>query len=404
MEVFQFHRNHFFFIRRFNDGFGDGVGGINFGSRRQGQQFIPVHIPMDQDVPYFEFPFRNGAGFIHHRRFHFGNDFHHRAPFEEDTGLGSGTDTGKEGQGNGNDKGTGAGNDEEREGRINAFFPIPAKEEGRNEGHRQGNEDHHRRINPGEPGNEPVDFWLAGYRIFHGVQDTAYHGFGENLRYLQVKGAGHIDAARIHCHAFFSSNGLWLTGDSGCVDLGGPFQNDAIQGNPVSGADKEDIAYLSFFRRYSFCLAAVYDSLYHFRPQVHGFHDLTAALSAGQVLAIFADAVEEHDPHGFRVFPDTEGAEGGYGHKEGFIKEFAVGDILQGVPYDGPTKNDIGNEEENIAIEFWSPREVVKHHADGENHAANGEMNFFLLIEGFFLFIGPCFSLGCPYFFVDFRG
>ena len=81
-----------------------------------------------------------------------------------------------------------------------------------------------------------------------------------------------------------------------------------------------------------------------------------------------------------------------------------MGDILQGVPYDGPAKNDIGNEEENIAIKFGSPREVVEHHAHGENHAANGEMNFFFLIEGFILFISPCFSLGCPYFFVDFRG
>ncbi len=43
---------------------------------------------------------------------------------------------------------------------------------------------------------------------------------------------------------------------------------------------------------------------------------------------VFPDPIKEHDAHGFRVFLDGKGAQGGDAHQEIFVKYLAFGDVF----------------------------------------------------------------------------
>ena len=82
---------------------------------------------------------------------------------------------------------------------------------------------------------------------------------------------------------------------------------ESVQGDTVAGADKKNVSYPGLFRRNGFHFITG-ETLHHFRTKIYGVHNLFPALSAGQILEIFTDAVEEHDTHRFRVLLNAEGA------------------------------------------------------------------------------------------------
>ena len=380
MKIFYIRQWEILCMGSFNNGFSNGVGGVDFTGSGQGKNVFFLIFPIGNDGADFEFSFCNGACFIHDSCFDFGNHFHHCAALKENAIFGSPSYACKESQRNGNDKGAGAGNNQESEGSINPFFPVSAKEKGRNHSCQQGGCYDGGRINSGKTGNEAVNLRLTGHCIFHGIQNTADHGFGKNFHDLDFNGAGHIHAARVYMAAFFGSYWFRLAGNSRCIDFRTSFHNQSVQGDTVAGADQKDIAHSGIFRRKCFHLIPGY-AVNHLGTKVYSRHNLAAASVAGQVLQIFTDAVEEHDAHSFRIFLYAEGSQGGNGHEESFIEEFPMGHIFQGCPYNGAAQNKVGNKEQHVSVQFRHSqsldRMIVEQHAQNEEKAANPKLSFF---------------------------
>ncbi|MBR2390412.1 MAG: hypothetical protein IKA94_06415 [Mogibacterium sp.] len=76
----------------------------------------------------------------------------------------------------------------------------------------------------------------------------------------------------------------------------------------------------------------------HFRPKVHGLHDLLPAPLHSPVLEVFAHPVEQHNTHSLGVFADQKRADGGDGHEEVFIEHMAFGQVPQGSLHNIPAQ------------------------------------------------------------------
>ena len=65
---------------------------------------------------------------------------------------------------------------------------------------------------------------------------------------------------------------------------------------------------------------------------VHKTADGVTGTVYRKVAEPFAELIKQHNGNGFHVFAESKSAEGGYGHKEAFVKNFTVNYILSGFP------------------------------------------------------------------------
>ena len=86
---------------------------------------------------------------------------------------------------------------------------------------------------------------------------------------------------------------------------------------------------------------------------------MAAAAGDGSVFKVFADAVEQHDAHGFGEATGEERADGGKGHQEVLVQHLAPGKVLYGRHNDFPAQQDIGHEAHAQRRPFQS--EMVQH-------------------------------------------
>ena len=155
---------------------GDGMGGGGF---RQGGVFQQVLIRQGR-VVYggdLENALRQGAGLVEDHDARTAQLLQPHGPFHQDARLARSADAGEKRQGDADNQGAGAGDDQEGQGPVNPFAPLRRKaqeeppDQGRQEGQRQGAEDHRGSIIPGETGDEGFRPGFQGGGVLHQLQD-----------------------------------------------------------------------------------------------------------------------------------------------------------------------------------------------------------------------------------------
>ena len=343
-DLLRFFQRNALFLGRGQDADADGMGGILFTDGGHFQHLLGIHSFQGINLLQNKVALGDGTGFVHHHSLDIFHGFQRDTALEEDALFGTGADAGKEGQRHTEHQGTGTADDQEGQGGIDPVAPVAGEEGGQNGGG-QSQSHHHRGIDPGKPGDEPVNFGLAGGGIFHRIQNTGNHRLFQHFFRPHFQQAGGIDAAGSHRAAFGHLHRHRLTGHRGGIDAAFALCDNAIQGNPVAGAYQQDVSHLSLGSRDGFGSAFTQHPLHHFGPQVHRLHDLAAALFHSPVLEVFTGPVEQHDAHRFGEVVNAQRAQGGNAHQEVFIKHMAPGQVFQSGEQHFAAQYHIGNQE-----------------------------------------------------------
>ena len=270
----------------------------------------------------------DGAGLIHDDGLDLAHGFHGLAALKEDPPLAARADTGEESQRHAENQRAGAAHDQEGQSGVHPFAPV-AGNEGGDDRRQHGGAYYDGGVYPGKAGDEAVDLGLAGGGVFHAVQNAGDHGLGQGLFHPDGELTCGIDAAGDHAVSLSYGNRHRLAGDGGGVNAAAAADHDAVQRDPVAGTNQHDIADFGFSCGNLPHRLPIHQ-LHHLRAEVNGFHDLAAAAGDGSVFKIFADAVEQHDAHGFGEAAGEERADGGKGHQEVLVQHPTPGEILHG--------------------------------------------------------------------------
>ena len=162
-------------------------------------------------------------------------------------------------------------------------------------------------------------------------------------------------------------------------------ENHAVQGDAVAGQDAQHVAHLSLPGRNH---GALFQGD-HFRPQVHGFHDLAAAPGHGLSSKIFADAVEQHNADGFREAAHGEGAQGGNAHQEVLVQHMALEQVAAGGFQHRQAQHKIPGHEGNIGGDGQiQPFQEQAHHEETRAGEDGDEVRILFLLLGGWLGLG----------------
>ncbi len=85
-----------------------------------------------------------------------------------------------------------------------------------------------------------------------------------------------------------------FTGQGGRVQFGTAFDNHAVQGNPIPGADGDDLSHLHFFRRNLFQLS-VFLHIGEFGHHVQQCRHGISGFSYGDTLKQLSHLIENHN-------------------------------------------------------------------------------------------------------------
>ncbi len=310
-------------LGRRDDALGNGMGGLLLAVGANLQQLVAAH-----DFLHGKVALGDGAGLIHDDGLDLAHGLHGLAALKEDPPLAARADTGEEGQRHTENQRAGAAHDQEGQSGVHPFAPV-AGDEGGDDRRQHGGAYYDGGVDPGKAGDEAVDLGLAGGGVFHAVQNAGDHGLGQGLFHPDGELTCGIDAAGDHAVSLGNGNRHRLAGDGGGVNAAAAADHDAVQGDPVAGTNQNDVADFGFSRG-NFPHRFPIHQLHHLGAQVHRFHDLAAAAGDGSVFKVFADAVEQHDAHGFGKATGEERADGGKGHQEVLVQHPTPGEVLHG--------------------------------------------------------------------------
>ena len=365
------------------DADGDGVGRGRF---RQGSIFqhgFPVQFAV-VDIHDVEDAHGQGAGFVKDDGAGLRQRFQVIGSLDQNAGLARTADACKEAERDADDQRAGAADHQEGEGPVDPFAPVGRLAEDepdqRRKGCQRGGADHHhRRVIPGEAGDEVLGTGFAGGSVFHQVQHLADGGLAEDLCGPDVQNAAHVDAAADHFvsrphvprHAF--------AGQGAGVQAGLAGLHDAVDRDLFPGVDDDDAADLHFIRIHADQLSVLLN-VGVIRADIHQFADVPAAFTDGVALEQFADLVEQHDRNGLIIIPGLQQADGQrtqrrYGHEEVFVEHLAIQDALPGFLQDVISDDPVGNqpeqEQRNIADLHKLRQEMQEDHQHGGDDDAD---------------------------------
>ena len=308
------------------------MGGSIFTGGAQPQQLL---VPPNLLHP--EISLGQGSGFVHNHGPNPAHGLHGRAVLKEDTLLAPRTDSGEEGQGHAEHQRAGAAHYQEGQGRVHPVFPVPG-DQGGPDGRCGGDAHHHGGVNPGKPGDKPVDFGLPGGSALHAAQNPRDHGLLQGLLYPDGKLTLGVDTAGNHTVPRLHGHGHRLTGDGSGVQTAFPGDHHRIQGNPVSRPHQQHIAHPGLLRGNDRPVLPVQQGD-RLRPQVHRLHNLAAAALHRPVLEKLTHPVEQHNPHALGGIADAKRADGRGGHEEILIQYPAPEQAPHCLPRDFPAQH-----------------------------------------------------------------
>ena len=337
------------------DGDGDRMVGERFRVRRHGQHVIGVDAVLGVDGDHVEGAGCEGAGLVEHD----GVDLRQRlevvGALDEDAELGRPADAAEERQRHADDQGARAAHHEEGESAQDPIGPRLHAHQRRDDGDRQRREGDDGRVDACESRDEVLGVRLFLARVLHEFEDAAHGRGAEELGGADAQDARHVDAAGDDLRALLHVARHRFAGEGGGVELGGSIDDDAVDGNTLTGLDHDDVAYLHLVgidlrqRPIALDVRVVGRDVHHGRD---GF----AALAHGIALEQLADLVEQHDGRALRhmrlgVGEEDHGerADGGDGHEEALVEGLAATDVAPRLEKHVVPGDEVGDEVEREA-------------------------------------------------------
>ena len=307
------------------------------------------------DIHHVEDAHGQGAGFVKNHSSGIGQRFQVVGTFDQDAGFARAADSRKEAQRDADDQCAGAADDQEGQGPVNPVAPIRCladdqTNQGRKQCQRNGAEDNHRGVIPGEAGDKVFRAGFTGGGVLHQIQHFADGGFTEDLGGPDAQQAAHVDAAADDFISRLHIPGNAFTGQGAGVQAGFSILHNAVQRDLFPGIHRDDGADFHLVRIHLYQLSVLLN-VGIIRPDVHQLADIPAAFAYGIALEQFADLVKQHYGDGLVIIAgfqqaDGQGAEGGHGHEKVFIENLAVQDALPGLSQDIIADDKVGNQPE----------------------------------------------------------
>ena len=307
----------------------DWMGGISFSMCSKFQKIggIEARIDSRQNFRYFEFSFGQGSGFIKNNGGNFCNCFQKITALYKNTEFGSGTDSTKKSQWNGNDQCTRAGYNQENTGTLNPGRKSTTQYKRRNNSKNSSTKCYHRGIISGETGNEifkPCFFVTGIFYKFQNLCNSRILIFFGNT-YFQC--AVTVQASADHIITGSCLSGNRFSGQCGCINKRFAFYNSSIKRNLFSRTNHNDISDSNIFRIDLTDLSVLFQicirrcDAHHFGNGLSGFSDRIA-------LEQFTNLIEQHDRKGFRIFLNGECCKSSNHHQKVFIKDLTISNIF----------------------------------------------------------------------------
>ena len=333
-------------------GGGDGVRRVALDMGSQVQKFFFVN-DFRMDRRHFEDTFRKGAGLVENDRLHAAEGVHEVGSLDEDTLAGSPADTAEERERDGDHEGAGAGHHQEHQRPVDPGGPL-ARDEGRDEGERDGQAHDDGRIDFRELRDEALALGLMFSCVLYEIQDLGCGGFAEDLGCFHAKDAGEIDTAGedLVLRVYGSRDGL--ARERHGVQGGVPFQDDAVHRHFLTGLDDNDFALLDGFGGHGFEVAVPLH-MGRIRTDVHEVGDRLPAPAFRNPFEQFTHLEEQHHEHRLRELrlrprqeADDERPQRGDGHEEVLVQRLPMGQcldrLLDGLPSHDEVRNEVNEQ------------------------------------------------------------
>ncbi len=271
---------------------------------------------------HLEVSFGDRAGFVKNDRFYFRQQLKIVASFDEDAFAARPANAAKKRERHRDDQRARTRSYQKRQRPIHPDAPLSIDQR-RNDGQRQGEKHHDRRIDAGEFRNKLLRLRLLVRRVFHQVENF---GDGRILVWFgnfDIQHARLVDAAGNDFAAGPHAAWYRLAGQRGRIKRGLPFFHRSVQWNTLAGIDDNRLSDAHFFRIDLLDFSIHFD-VGVFGTYVHERGDRLARFVDRVRLEPLADLVKQHDGDRLAVLAQHKGANRSERHQKVLVKHLPV--------------------------------------------------------------------------------
>ncbi|MCG3146752.1 MAG: hypothetical protein PCFJNLEI_00186 [Verrucomicrobiae bacterium] len=322
------------------DGAGNRVRAHFFCNRRQADEFGGGVVAVAADVRNFRLAVGEGAGFVENNGMEPGGGFEVLTAFDEDAGAGGAGDPGHDGGGGGQNQRARTGDDQHGD----RAFDVAGEQIDE-----CGEAEHDRH----EPAGEPVESALDGrFTLLGGFDELGDAGEGgvvADTPGFDDQRAGFVEGADEDFVAGFLVDRHTLAGNRRLVDGGGTAANDAVHGDPFTGADDDDVTDLEVGCG-NFCFLVSAPDTSQGRDEGEEAAEGATGAAGGVGFELFAELHDEGDFAGGDEFANRRSSDDGNGDEDIRVETFGE-EGFAGAVDDGETGQDGGGNRQRRQIE-----------------------------------------------------
>ena len=239
-----------FACESFLDGNGNGVVGIRFSMRGNGQNEVRVNLcrSVGMHGDHVETAIGKRARLIEHHRFGMSERFQVVTTLHQDAQTRSAANATEERKGNRDNEGARARNNQEGQAALNPIGPTLAEQQRRQHSQNKSTNSDNRRIVARKTRNEVFGLGLLLASAFHQLKNARDRGLLEGFAHFHRDLARHVYAARNHFGALFHMTRNGFSGKCSSVELSGTFHNGSVKRNALARLHHDLIAYANFVR------------------------------------------------------------------------------------------------------------------------------------------------------------
>ncbi len=229
---------------------------------RRGDQFFAGMTTQRNNRLHFRPATGERSGLVHSHGTQPGRQFEIDASLDQNPAARRGSQAGNNADGRGNHQRTGTGNHKHDETLVKPAHPISVREQRRNCGYQQGDDNHGRRVKT----REAVDPLLHGSpsrsRFFHHADDPGQRGVTGRMAHPETERAIVVDGARVNLLSGSFHHRDRFAGDGRLVHAGISFRDESVQRNTFTRTNQYHLADLNTVHRFfvHIAVARTYDT------------------------------------------------------------------------------------------------------------------------------------------------